>query len=222
MSRIIVITGTDTDVGKTVLTALLAGHARAVGLNAAALKPVGSSGRDDARLLRDAMQRKLSLDEINPWHWRAPLAPLLAARLEEKRVELREVVSHVHAISRRFPLVLVEGAGGLLSPLGEGFSTRELIIGLGAEVIVAAPNRLGAVNHVRLTLEALPPLLAARAKVALMAPRRGDAASRTNPRLLAEFVNETRLALVPWVRVSALQRAASSPRLRRALASLLE
>src|SRR5436190_23617869 len=106
MSRIIVITGTDTGACKTVLTALLACHARASGVTVAALKPICSGGRDDARLLRAATKRALSPDEINPWHWRAPLAPVLAARGEGKRVALREVVAHVHAVSRRFALVL--------------------------------------------------------------------------------------------------------------------
>jgi len=200
VSRIIVVTGTDTGVGKTVFTALLARHLHERGTRVAALKPICSGGRDDARALRAAMRDALTLDEINPWHFRAPLAPLLAAHRERKQVSLREVAAHVHQIAWRFPLVLVEGAGGLLSPLGEGFSTRELITALGAEPIVVARNQLGVVNHVRLTLEALPPLLAARARVVLMSPPHTDVASRTNHKLLCEFVASARVFVLPFLR----------------------
>jgi len=220
VQRIIVITGTDTGVGKTVLTALLASHLRASGLSVAALKPICSGGRDDARILRRAIDGALTLDEINPWHFRAPLAPLLAARKESKRVELREVVAHVHAVSKQFQFVLVEGAGGLLSPLGEGFTTRELVTALGAEVIAVARNQLGVVSHVRLTLEALPTPVSARARVALMSPKQLDAATRTNPKLLAEFVGETLVFTVPWIGCRDFEEAAGIPRLRKAIARI--
>lgn len=164
----------------------------------------------------------LKLSEINPWHFRAPLAPLLAARKERQRVELREVVAHIHAVLQRFPIVLVEGAGGLLSPLGEQFSTRELIGPLGAEVIIVARNQLGVVNHVRLTLEALPPLLAARTRVVLRSSKHSDAATRSNPGLLAEFVGEGRVFSLPWFpRVRDFDRLAATPQVKRTLEALL-
>jgi dethiobiotin synthetase len=164
------------------------------------------------------MRGALKLDEINPWHFRAPLAPLLAARKERERVELREVVAHIHGISQRFQFVLVEGAGGLLSPLGEYFSTRELIGALGAEVLIVARNQLGAVNHVRLTLEALPPIIAARARVVLMSPARHNTASRTNPKLLGEFMPAEHVLEFPF-RTRAGERI--TPSVRRTLATLI-
>jgi dethiobiotin synthetase len=222
VQRIIVITGTDTGVGKTVLTALLGAHLPANDSSVAALKPICSGGRDDARVLRRALGGVLTLDEINPWHFRAALAPLLAARKERKRVELREVVAHVRAMAQRFETVVVEGAGGLLSPLGEGFSTRELIAALGAEVIVVARNQLGLINHVRLTLEALPPRIAACTRIALMSPKRNNPASRANPALLGEFIEERRLSVIPWIGTARdYARTAAMPRIRNALGALL-
>src|SRR5689334_12820132 len=141
MSRSLFVTGTDTGVGKTVLTALLARHGHQQGLPVAALKPVSSGGREDARVLRTALAGALTLDEINPWHFRAPLAPLLAARRECKRVRLAEVLAHIRAITRRFDTIIVEGAGGLLSPLGENFSTRDWITALRTEVIIVGRNQ---------------------------------------------------------------------------------
>ena len=221
MSRIIVITGTDTGVGKTVLTALLAHHLRTNGTNVAALKPICSGGRDDARTLHRALDGTLKLDEINPWHFRSALAPLLAARQEKHQVTLRELVAHIHQFVVYSQFVLVEGAGGLLSPLGEGFSTRELISALSAEIIVVARNQLGVVNHVRLTLECLPPVIRSRVKVALMCPRNPDKACRTNAALLREFLGDTHVIPLPWLNVRSLEHAASLRRVKVALAALL-
>ena len=220
VQRIIVITGTDTGVGKTVLTAWLAAHLRARGASVAALKPLCSGGREDARVLHRALNGALTLDEINPWHFRAPLAPLLAARKERRRIQLPEVITHIRSIARRFDIVLVEGAGGLLSPLGENFSTRDWITALRAEVIVVARNQLGVVNHLRLTLEALPPACAARAKVVLMSPPRASAASRTNPALVQEFIGTAPWVVLPCRKTMDPAVAAKDARVRRVLRQL--
>lgn len=199
MTRLLFITGTDTGVGKTMLTALLARHLRARGVPVAALKPISSGGRADARALHRALDGELTLDEINPWHFRAALAPLLSARRERRVVRKAQVVAHVRRIAARFPVVLVEGAGGLLSPLGENFDSRDLIAALRAEPLVVAPNRLGAVNQVRLVLAALPPAAARRAQVVLMNPRHPHPASPCNAALLARFVEPIRIHVLPWL-----------------------
>jgi len=197
MARILFVTGTDTGVGKTVLTALLARELVARGVSVAALKPICSGTREDARALRDALGDALTLDEINPWHFRAPLAPLLAARREGRRVTQAQVVAHTRKFTSRFEVVLVEGAGGLLSPLGEGFDSLSLILALRARPIVVVANRLGAVSQVRLVLAALPATLAKSAPVVLMSPPRADAAIGSNARLLMEFISAHRIHVVP-------------------------
>ena len=198
-AHIWIITGTDTGVGKTVFTAWLARFLRESGVDVAVCKPVCSGGRDDARLLRTASGGSLTLDEINPWYFRAPLAPLLAARAEGKRVCSPEVVAHINALARRCDVLLVESAGGLLSPLGEGFDTRHLIAQLRAAPVIVAANRLGVINQLRLTLEALPAAAARRARVVLMNPRRSDASTRTNAGLLGEFFDPARILVLPWL-----------------------
>src|ERR1700722_19259170 len=110
MKRMIFITGTDTGVGKTVLTVLLAGFLRERGVRVAALKPVCSGGRDDARMLHGALGGALALEKINPWYFRAPLAPLLAARREKRTVRLAAVGGHIRAVRKDFDVVLVEDA----------------------------------------------------------------------------------------------------------------
>lgn len=198
-SKIIFITGTDTGVGKTFFAMRLTRQFRAAGLRVAALKPICSGNRADARALRDAAGNVLSLDAVNPWHFRAPLAPLLAAWQERRRVTLHEVTARIRRVVEDFNVVIVEGAGGLLSPLGEGFDSRDLILALKAKSIIVAPNRLGVVNQVRLVLTALPSTLARIAEVVLIQPQRPNAASRTNPKLLAEFMDRRRITLSPWL-----------------------
>jgi len=198
-ARTVFITGTDTGVGKTVLATLLTRRLRERGWRVAALKPVCSGGRADACALREAGGRVLSLDEVNPWHFRAPLAPLLAARKEGKRVRLRNVVASVDRVRERFEVVILEGAGGLLSPLGEDFDSWELIVALRAVPMVVCPNRLGAVNQARLVVLALPEVLARKSQVVLMSPDRPDGASRTNAELLGEFLGRERVLVFPRI-----------------------
>jgi dethiobiotin synthetase len=109
------------------------------------------------------------------------------------------VLAHIRALQKRFDALLVEGAGGLLSPLGENFDSGDLIAALDATPLVVAPNRLGAVNHVLLTLEALPRSAAARARVVLMSPRKRDAAAGANAKLLAGFFDARRIFTLPWL-----------------------
>jgi dethiobiotin synthetase len=196
MKQIFFITGTDTGVGKTMFTVLLLKFLRGEGVNAAALKPICSSGRDDARKILAVMDGTLSLDEINPWHFRAAIAPSLAARQEKKAVRLASVAAHIRTMQKRFDILLVEGAGGLLSPLGENFNSRDLMVALNATPFIVSPNRLGVVNSVLLTLEALPKKLRAKARVVLMPQRKQDSSAKTNGALIAEFFDAKRIFMV--------------------------
>jgi dethiobiotin synthetase len=140
----------------------------------------------------------LTLDEINPWHFRAPVTPSLAARRENKSVPLRRVLAHIRAAEKPFTVTLVEAAGGLLSPLGVDFDSRDLLAALGATPVIVAANRLGALNHVRLTCEALPPKLRQRCRIILMMPPRPDAATSTNAVLLRSWAPRNSVFRLPW------------------------
>jgi dethiobiotin synthetase len=223
MKQTLFITGTDTGAGKTVLTALLTRFLREHGVNAAALKPVCSGGRDDARALLAAANGALTLDEINPWHFCAPVAPLPAARSERKKVKLAQIVAHVRALQKRFDVLTIEGAGGLLSPLGENFNARDLIAALRATPIIVGPNRLGAVNQVLLVLEALPENLRANALVVLMSPPKPDASTKTNAKLIAEFFDGKRIFELPHLGKNfGAVRVLKISRVRRTLRALTQ
>ncbi len=215
------ITGTGTGVGKTLLTALLAAWLRQNGVQVAALKPVCSGGRADAELLATALAGDLTLDEINPWHFRAPIAPVLAARREGMTVTRAQIVAHVRAMQRHFACVLIEGAGGLLSPIGENVDSRDLITALRAIPVIVAPNRLGVVNDLRLTLAALPFAARNRARVVLMDPETPDEATRGNAGLLGEYFDAARILGFPRVPAAAdLARTLRRRRVRAALERL--
>jgi dethiobiotin synthetase len=220
LKRTIFITGTDTGAGKTVLTALLAAFFRSQKIRVAAFKPVCSGGRADAEKIRAALGGVLTLDEINPWHFRAAIAPVLAARRENKFVTLAQVLAHLHATRKNFAVTLVEGAGGLLSPLGDcsgglrpspqasalterrykkSFDSRDLILALRAAPVIVAQNKLGVVNHLLLTLEALPKNSRASAKIVLMSPAKPDSATKTNAKLLGEFFPPEKIFTLPWL-----------------------
>ena len=222
MSQILFITGTDTGAGKTVLTTLFARYLTGQKFRVAAFKPVCSGGRDDAEKIFAALGGALTLDEINPWHFRAAIAPSLAAKLENKSVTLAQVLAHLRAAQKNFDVMLVEGAGGLLSPIGEDFDSRGLMLALRAAPIIVAPNILGVVNHLRLTLEALPKNHRARTKVVLMSLATPDAATKTNAGLLGKFFPAERIFTMPWLgKKFALTTALKNPRVRRTLEELL-
>lgn len=221
LSQTLFITGTDTGAGKTVLTALLAAFLCSQKIRVAAVKPVCSGGRDDAKKIHGALGGALSLDEINPWHFRAAVAPALAAKLEKKSVTLAQTLAHIRATRKNFDVTVVEGAGGLLSPLGKDFDSHDLIVALRATPIIVAQNKLGAVNHLLLTLEALSKNLQAKAKVVLMSPARPDSATATNVQLLGEFFPPQQIFTLPWLGKNfTLAAALKNPRGRRTLEEL--
>ncbi len=154
---IVVITGTDTGVGKTVATAALACHARLAGLDVAVCKPVQTGSADGDDDLRE-VGRLSGVDGLTSgWRYPEPLAPVAAADRAglplPTRAELVEVVTRVDRPGR---LVLVEGAGGLLVEIGAGGTTlRDLAAELRAAVLVVVRSGLGTLNHAALTVEAI-------------------------------------------------------------------
>ncbi|MCV7219762.1 dethiobiotin synthase [Mycolicibacterium elephantis] len=150
----LVITGTDTGVGKTVTTAALACAARLAGIDVAVCKPVqtGSSHDDD---LADVARLSRVTALHGGWRYPEPLAPVAAAHRAGTRLPTRtELVDSIRDVTAQ--LVLVEGAGGLLVELAEGGATlRDVARDLGAPVLVVAAAGLGTLNHTALTLEAL-------------------------------------------------------------------
>ena len=199
MKRVFFVTGTDTGAGKTVLSRVFVQYLREHGHSVIAFKPLCSGGRGDALALHSALAGTVPLDTINPWHFPAPLAPVLAARQEKKKATLAMVLTHIQKAGKDYETILVEGAGGLLSPLGEAFNSRDLLIRLRAEPIIVAQNKLGVVNHILLTLAALPPSLRSHTPIILMSPPKPGLATKTNLDLLHELLPHQPIYPFPWL-----------------------
>lgn len=161
MGKGIFITGTDTGVGKTLVACGLAGVLRASGYAVGVMKPVETGcqekdGRlfpEDADLLKEASGCEAPLEKICPYRLRQPLAPSVAAEREAVRIDVGRVIDLYTEISAAHDITLVEGAGGLLVPLLPSYTYADLAAVLKIPVVVVAANRLGAINHLLLTLE---------------------------------------------------------------------
>lgn len=197
MSRYVFVTGTSTGVGKTEFAAALTRWLRANGSRAVALKPLASGDRGDAIRLEKAQGGALALDWINPWAFSRPVSPLIAAREEGRRVAFAALVGHIRATSRLGDPVIVEGAGGLLSPLLEKADARELIDALRARTVVVACNELGVVNQVRLVWSALSVVARKNTQIVLMDPKTDDESTRSNQALLGEYIDPKRIHRFP-------------------------
>jgi dethiobiotin synthetase len=157
-ARGIFVTGTDTGVGKTVVACALLRGLRARGVDAGAMKPietgVGPDGPLDAIALAAAAGVADPLALVCPQQYALPAAPNVAAAAEGRRVDLARVREAFAALAKRHELMVVEGAGGLLSPACDRESMAELARSLGLPLLVVTRASLGTINHTRLTLEA--------------------------------------------------------------------
>ena len=159
---IVVVTGTDTDVGKTIVTAAIAAAAQASGLRVAVIKPGQTGTATGAPTDIDVVNRLAAPDTVRTLaEYPEPMAPLAAATIAElPPLELYEVVDAIRIEADKHDLVLVEGAGGLLvqmgvRPSGAPWTVADLATTLGVGTLVVARAGLGTLNHTALTLEAL-------------------------------------------------------------------
>lgn len=193
--NIIFITGTDTGVGKTVLSALLLRHLQVRGVDVLGMKPFCSGSTSDVDTLYRIMNGKLAKRVINPFYFPEPVAPLTSARLHRRKVTLAAVKRKIEAVANRCECLVVEGAGGIFVPLGEHFSVADLVLEVASRIIVVSRNRLGTINHTVLTVRALQQMYRDHGrnlpdlKVALMHPPRADASTDSNGNILCELLD---------------------------------
>ena len=208
MARRLLVTGTDTGVGKTLICCALARALRNRGMDVGVMKPVASGAvvdgdariSEDAALLQQAAQVDDPLDEICPVLIGPPLAPIPAAEMEGVRVRMDHVRRSFSRLAQEHEFLIVEGIGGLLVPLVRGLTVADLAGELNLPILIVARSKLGTINHTLLTIEA------ARARnlsvVGVVFNRLGSGPlgddERTGP---AEVVAESGvvdLGLFPW------------------------
>ncbi len=163
-SKRIFITGTDTGVGKTLVTALICRALQHLQVPFRVMKPIETGCSADANgillpadgmLLQKAAGSGQSIDEITPFKFSAPVAPLIAAKQESRPLLPQEVAEKIKQNCSPHELLIWEGAGGLLVPIAEDYTFADLALDINSACLLVVGSRLGAINHALLSMEVL-------------------------------------------------------------------
>lgn len=196
-ARIVFITGIDEAIGKTVLTGLLLACAQDHGLNALAMKPFCAGGREEIEFLDELQQGALEPALLNPFYFEESVAPLVSARLHRRRVSIEAAARAIKTAANLCDLLLVEGAGGLLVPLARNGFALDLILKVGAEVIIASQNRPGTINHTLLTARVLQNAGVNTFQTVLLDTQGKNACHRSNLDLLESLLSPQKFFAMP-------------------------
>lgn len=202
----IFVTGTDTGVGKTLVTAALARHFSLQGLKIGVMKPIETGVENleelgaDATLLRWAARSTDANDLISPYRFSQPVAPCQAATAAREQIAGDKIVDAYHALRQDKDIVFIEGAGGLMVPIRGGYIMADLARQLEAPLLVVTHPRLGTLNHTALTT------FAARAMqlelcgfIVNQMPVNPGKVEKEAPHLLASLASADLLGVLPEV-----------------------
>lgn len=155
------ITGTDTGVGKTLVTSALVTRLAQRGIDVGVMKPIetgvsrSTKAQSDGARLRRAAGSHDPIAEVSPYVFRLPVAPLSAARAEGTTVRVATIIRAFRALSKKHDLVVVEGVGGVHVPITGTADVLDLVQRMRLSAIVVGRSGLGGINHALLTLHAL-------------------------------------------------------------------
>jgi dethiobiotin synthetase len=152
------ITGSDTEIGKTFVACAIVRSFVEDSIQVGVYKPVASGltdleSSDAHQLWKAACQPGDSIERVCPQSFTQPLAPLVAAHCEDKSIDIQKITTGYEYWVNRSEFVVVEGAGGLLSPIAARLNNADLAAQLELPLVVVVPNRLGCVNQTMLVLE---------------------------------------------------------------------
>ena len=185
------LTGTDTGVGKTYVSALLVRALRRAGMDTAAMKPFCCGDREDALALHAACDGAVPLDVINPIWYATPASPYTAAKVENRPADLELVRRNFQQLRAQHRSLIVEGVGGWMVPIAKDYFVADLAAEFGLPVAVVVRNRLGALNHALLTVRDIRRRGLPFAGIIFnRAEAENDVAAATNRELLEEIVGE--------------------------------
>jgi len=207
MARAIFITGTDTGVGKSIASAVIAMLLKRQGHAVGIMKPVtsGCLERDGVRVSQDAELLGFAAGipltpDCTPYLLKAPLAPSVAASLEGVRIDFQVIRDAYQRIAARYDFVIVEGAGGLMVPLAGGLLMADLALQLALPIAVVARPGLGTVNHTLLTTFCAGNLgLEVKGVIINQFPECPDQAAESAPHLIASLCGSQLLGVFPEV-----------------------
>ncbi|MFC6650855.1 dethiobiotin synthase [Paenibacillus rhizoplanae] len=192
------VTGTDTGVGKTVVTAAITAMLRAEGLNAGVWKPIQSgaplgSGLTDAERLLKSTEINERPEAVAPFTFEAPLTPMLAAKQAGVTLTLNEIIASGLPLTRRYEVLLIEGAGGVAVPLTEDALMVDFISELGIPALIVARSGLGTINHTLLTASFLQnrgvPIVGVVLNEGELTELNDDPSVTTNAQLIEQYSN---------------------------------
>ncbi|MCX7856588.1 MAG: dethiobiotin synthase [Deltaproteobacteria bacterium] len=218
----IFVTGTGTGVGKTVVACALSAYfSIRRGLNVGVMKPV-ETGWDpdfsDGLMLKKASGSEDVIDDIVPYRFRLPAAPEVAATYELREIDLGILTNVYQKLLSRHDLLIVEGAGGILVPIKDGFFFSDLARIWNMYTLVISENKLGTINHTLLTCHYL---LSQNIKVLGVIlnnkEQNPDPSSESNPSILKKYLPVPLLGVFPSVRLFY-----EDPSFRESLAEVLE
>lgn len=199
----IFVTGTDTDVGKTIISSGLAAVLKEKQIDVGVFKPLlsGISREDpasDTSLLKQLSETPLTPEEITPFEFKEPLAPYVAGKIEGKNIKLEDVVRHWEKIRNKHEFFIVEGAGGISVPLGEHFLVSDLMKAIRLPIVIVARPNLGTVNHIFLTVQYAKSLGLTIAGIVINGiSDHPDLAEKTNPELIEKLCEVPILGITP-------------------------
>lgn len=199
----IFVTGTDTDVGKTVISSGIAAVLKEAGMDVGVFKPMLSGIRrddpsSDTYLLKEMSQSQLSLEEITPFQFEKPLAPSVAQHLEGKNYGLKDILNHWEKIRKKHEFFLVEGAGGISVPLGKDVLVSDVIVALDLPIIIVARPNLGTINHTFLTVKYAQSLGLKVLGIVINGKSEGsDLAEQTSPDVIKDMCKVPVIGITP-------------------------
>jgi len=208
--RGIFVTGTDTGVGKTIITGLLARYLSDKGHNVITQKWIETGSNDklslDVRLHLKIMQRskgelKDYIHLLSPYTFKTPSSPHLASRIEKRTISPDKIIKSFKSLMRSFEFVIVEGVGGALVPFNKKNLVIDIVKRLDLPVLVVAQNKLGAINQTLLTVEALK-----RREIKILGvvfnnlKNQDKRIIRDNPLIIKALSKEKIFGALPWRR----------------------
>lgn len=201
------ITGTDTGVGKTVVTAGIAANLKHRGINVGIMKPVQTGGTTthqglispDALFALTVAGIVDEMELVSPYCLKSPLAPRIAAELSGAAIDLAKIDRAYRELCRRHDFMLVEGAGGIMVPITGQFLMADLIKAFDFPALIVARPGLGTVNHTLLTVEyaKFRGIHVAGIIINGLNEKEAGMAEKTNPELIAELSGIPVMGIVP-------------------------
>ncbi len=200
MIRGIFITGTGTEIGKTVIAGGLAAVLKQAGINVGVMKPIGTGDTADAEFLKHTAQVDDELSIINPVFLRNPLAPSVAARIEDRDIDIQSIQTAFAALGKRYDFLIVEGVGGIAVPIRDDFLVVQLVQQLQLPILIVATAGLGTLNHTLLTVAFAQQFNIQIAGIVLNGLRRETAglAEATNPVEIEKLTGVPVIGVVPY------------------------